>query len=110
MKVRYNKKLVFNLPNEYDLDERLVLINQILNSYSAYFEYTPSNDTRYDDNIRRVLDNFAYYLVTFKKVTEDGKSLNNDKEIMRRKKIDNRKKTEIHLHDSIAYSSTFDGA
>lgn len=109
MKVRYNNKLVFNLPNEYDVDERLNVINQILESYTSYFTYTKDQDTRYDDNIRRVLDGFAYYLVTAKKINEGGNALNNDKEIMRKRKIDNRKKTEIHLHDSIAYGSTFDG-
>lgn len=109
MKVRYNNKLVFNLPNEYDVDERLNVINQILESYTAYFTYTKDQDTRYDDNIRRVLDGFAYYLVTAKKTNESGNALNNDKEIMRKRKIDSRKKTEIHLHDSIAYGSTFDG-
>lgn len=109
MKVKYNNKLVFNLPNEYNVDERLNLVNQILESYTAYFTYTKDQDTRYDDNIRRVLDGFAYYLVTSKKMADNGKALNNDKEIMRKRKIDNRKRTEIHLHDSIAYSSTYDG-
>lgn len=108
MKVKYSDKLVFNLPQEFDIDERKEYVEMLLSTYSKYFNYTEDHDTRYDDNINRVLDAFAYYLCTAKKYDEDGKFINNDKEIMRRRKIENRRKTEMPLHDSVAYGSTYD--
>lgn len=107
MKVKYNNKLVFNLPYEYSEKQRLKYVSSLLESYSKFFEFTENQDTPYDRNIHRVLNQFGYYLVTATKHNEDGKALRNDKEVMRVKKINNRRNTELPLFDSLAYSSRY---
>lgn len=97
MRVKYNEHILFDLPNKYNLEERLRLIEYILDEQKDLFTYTEQHDTRYDENINRVLDQFAYYLLTSDKETPDGKKLRNDVYIMRKHKMKSRYR-ELQLY------------
>ena len=74
MKVYYNSDLTFDLPTTYGLQERLSLINQILENYKEKFVFSYEKDNLCDKKISRVLDKFAYYLCTYQTKQEDGKA------------------------------------
>lgn len=99
MKVRYNKDISFELPDSYNLEERLELINKILKDQEKLFVFSDDGETKYDHNIRRVLDWFSYYLCTHNKLNENGKQLRKDSEIIRKKRKKNIQKRELPLFD-----------
>lgn len=84
MKVYYNSDLTFDLPTTYGLQERLSLINQILENYKEKFVFSYEKDNLCDKKISRVLDKFAYYLCTYQTKQEDGKALYKDSNIIRK--------------------------
>lgn len=105
MKVNYNKNLIFVLPDEFDQQERLELIEDYLDSYAEHFIYTEEQDTLYDENIHRVLGQFSYYLCTANKINEYGNAMRNDKHIIRAKKKRNNHRREMSLFESLSHST-----
>lgn len=84
MKVYYDSDLVFDLPTTYGLEERLDLINQILDTYDDKFQLAYDDGNIHDQKIYRVLDKFAYYLCTYQTKQENGKALYKDSEVIRK--------------------------
>lgn len=84
MKVYYDRDLIFDLPATYGLDERLSLINEILDTYDDKFQLSYEKDNLHDQKIYRVLDKFAYYLCTYQTKQANGKALYKDSEVIRK--------------------------
>lgn len=84
MKVYYDSDLVFDLPTTYGLEERLDLINEILDTYDDKFQLAYDDGNIHDQKIYRVLDKFAYYLCTYQTKQENGKALYKDSEVIRK--------------------------
>ena len=84
MKVYYDSDLVFDLPTTYGLEERLDLINEILETYDDKFQLAYDDGNIHDQKIYRVLDKFAYYLCTYQTKQENGKALYKDSEVIRK--------------------------
>lgn len=84
MKVYYDSDLVFDLPTTYGLEERLDLINEILDTYDDKFQLAYDDGNIHDQKIYRVLDKFAYYLCTHQTKQENGKALYKDSEVIRK--------------------------
>lgn len=84
IKVYYDSNLVFDLPSTYELEERLALINSILDKHKDKFQFCYEKDSVYDMKISRVLDKFAYYLCTYQTKQANGKALYKDSEIIRK--------------------------
>ena len=80
MKVYYDSDLVFDLPTTYGLEERLDLINEILDTYNDKFQLAYDDGNIHDQKIYRVLDKFAYYLCTYQTKQENGKALYKDRQ------------------------------
>ena len=84
MKVYYDSDLVFDLPTTYGLEERLDLINEILDTYDDKFQLAYDDGNIHDQKIYRVFDKFAYYLCTYQTKQENGKALYKDSEVIRK--------------------------
>lgn len=84
MKVYYDSDLVFDLPTTYGLEERLDLINEILDTCDDKFQLAYDDGNIHDQKIYRVLDKFAYYLCTYQTKQENGKALHKDSEVIRK--------------------------
>lgn len=97
MKVYYDNNLVFDLPTTYDLEERLSLINCLLNDYEDKFQLNYEKDNVHDKKVYRVLDKFAYYLCTYQTHQENGKALYKDSEIIRKGRESVIKQKELPL-------------
>ncbi|MBU5669644.1 hypothetical protein KQI68_07295 [Peptoniphilus sp. MSJ-1] len=97
MKVYYDNELSFDLPATYDLEERLTLINCLLEDYADKFELSHEANNVHDNKIYRVLDKFGYYLCTYKTHHPDGKALYKDSEIIRKGRESIIKQKELPL-------------
>lgn len=84
MKVYYDSDLVFDLPATHGLDERLALINEILDTHEDKFQLSYEDGNIHDQRIYRVLDKFAYYLCTYQTKQTNGKALYKDSEVIRK--------------------------
>lgn len=93
MKVQYDSNLIFDLPTNYDLDERLLLINCLLDDYSDILFLSDELDNKHDFKVSKVLDGFAFYLCTYKT------NINKDSEVIRTRRASTIKKKEIPLFD-----------
>lgn len=98
MKLVINDDIKVDLPTEYEYEERLSLVMEILDKYHLYFNYNEKmfdmkcgNRTDINSTVKYRLSALATYLIT---AEEDCYS---SKDVMSDKKIKSRKKSELGM-------------